>query len=80
MDVSDNENIQANHNNGTVQFGKRTVYATARIEDCDGKDITGSIELLHASPEDITNSGIIILPLKSRAQQTNFPNLRIKLN
>ena len=76
MDDSNDENTKANHNNGTVQVGTRTVYATAMIDDCDGKDITGSIELLHASPEDITKSGIIYLPLKSRAQQKDFPNLR----
>ena len=76
MDDLNDENIQSTYNNETVQIGTRTVYATARIDDCNGKDITGSIDILHASPEDITKSGIIMLPLKSQAQQKDFPNLR----
>ena len=80
MDSSNEKIDVAYEDNETVDLGERTVSATAGIEDCNADDVVGSITILHASPEDITKSGKIFLPLKTKLDQKDFPNLKKRHN
>ena len=63
-----------------IELGTRTVSATAKVEDCDSDDVVGLIKILHASVDDITKSGTIVLPSKTQPEQKYFPNLQKRFN
>ena len=46
------------------------------IEECAKADAVAFIKIVHVDPNNITDTGLIVLPNKNKPKRTGFPNLK----